>query len=126
MESLTAAIERRPYDEQLLDTHITDLRRVFAKALGSTDIERDIAPISGEVSTSLRAHPIRLWAQAAGDPGIVVVPWLLHGAPSGIDDSTSDLDKLWPRKDHDGREIDGAQLLHDYIDAEPITKAASK
>ena len=89
LELLTAAVDRQPFDKAALDNHIHDLRIVILKALGSTDVERDGAPVTGNVSTNLRAHLIHLWASLAKDPALVAVPWLWHGAPAGI---TSNID----------------------------------
>ena len=44
----------------------------------------------------LKANFLRLWAESAGDPGAKIVPWLVEGAPGGIE-SHPDLDGLFPR-----------------------------
>ena len=65
--------------------------------------------------TCLKANFLRLWAECAGDPGAKIVPWLIEGAPGGIE-LHPDLDGLFPRVP-ETEEIDPPEELFTDFDS---------
>ena len=63
--------------------------------------------------TCLKANFLRLWAECAGDPGAKIVPWLIEGAPGGIE-LHPDLDGLFPRVPETEEIVPPEELFTDF------------